>query len=94
MNTWSTLPESHQQREYKNTLATVEHQIQQAENPTPAVVFSMQASSIDNAILVDYLRSEVALEEPEIRGTDPNIPTVNDCTDDELHFEMPRDSGD
>jgi len=36
INTWNTLPESYQQWVYKNTLATVKHQIQQAENPTPA----------------------------------------------------------
>jgi len=29
MNTWNTLPESYQQRVYKNTLGTVKHQIQQ-----------------------------------------------------------------
>jgi hypothetical protein len=28
MNTWNTLPESYQQRVYKNTLATVKRQIQ------------------------------------------------------------------
>jgi hypothetical protein len=37
--------------------------------------------------------SEVALEEPEIGITDPNIPTDNNCTDDELHFGMPGGSG-
>jgi hypothetical protein len=62
MNTWNTLPESYQQRVYNNTLATVKHQIQQAENPTPAVVISTEAASVDNAILLDYLTSKVALE--------------------------------
>jgi hypothetical protein len=33
------------------------------------------------------------LQEPEIRITDPNIPTDNNCTDDELHFRMPGGSG-
>ena len=47
-----------------------------------------------NAILLDYLTSEVALEEPEIGRTDPNIPIDNNCTDDELHFGMPGGSGD
>jgi hypothetical protein len=28
----------------------------------------------------------VALEEPDIGSTDPNIPIDNNCTDDELHF--------
>jgi len=94
MNTWNTLPESYQQRVYNNTLATVKRQIQQAENPTPAVEISVKAARVDNAIILDYLASEVALEEPEIASTDPNIPIDNNCTDDELHFGMPRGSGD
>jgi len=94
MNTWNTLPESYQQRVYNNTLAAVKRQIQQAENPTPAVVISVEAARVDNAILLDYLASEVTLEEPEIGRTDPNIPIDNNCTDDELHFEMAGASGD
>jgi len=94
MNTWNTLPESYQQRVYNNTLATVKRQIQQAENPTPAVVISVEAALVDDAILLDYLTSEVALEEPEIRSTDSNIPIDNNCTNDELHFGMPGGSGD
>jgi len=74
MNTWNTLPESYQQRVYNNTHATVKRQIQQAENPTPAVVISVEAARVDNAILLEYLTSEVAPEEPEIGSTDPNIP--------------------
>jgi hypothetical protein len=70
MNTWNTVPESYQQRVYNNTLATVKRQIQQAENPTPAVVISVEAARVDNAILLDYLTSEVALEHPEIGRTD------------------------
>jgi len=93
MNTWNTLPESYQQRVNNNTVATVNRQIQQAENPTLAVVISVQAARVDNAILVDYLTSEVAIEEPEIGSTDPNIPIDNNCTDDELHFGMPGGSG-
>jgi len=93
MNTWNTLPESYQQRVYNNTLATVKRQIQQAENPMPAVVTSVEAAHVDNAILIDYLTSEVALEKPEIESTDPNIPMDNNCTDDELHFVMPGGSG-
>jgi len=50
MNTWNTLPESYQQRVYKNTLATIKHQIQQAENPMPAEVISVEAARVDNAI--------------------------------------------
>ena len=89
MNTWNTLPESYQQRVYKHTLATVKHQIQQVENLTPAEVISMEAVHGDNAIHHDYLTSEVALGEPEIGSTDPNIPIDNDCTDDKPHFGMP-----
>jgi len=87
MNNWNTLPESDQQRVYNNTLATVKRQISQAENPTPAVVIRVEAARVDNAIL-DLLTFEMALEEPEIRSTDPNIPIDNICTDDELHFRM------
>jgi hypothetical protein len=94
MNTSNTLQESSQQRVYKNTLATLKFQIQQAENPTPAVVISLEAAGFDNAILLDYLTSEVALEEPEIGSTDPNIPIHNNCMVCELHFGMPRDCGD
>jgi hypothetical protein len=94
MNTWNTLPESYQQRVYINTLPTVKRQIQQGENPTPAVVISVDAARVDNAIHLDYLTSEVALEEPEIGCTDPNIPIDNICTDDELHFGMPGGSRD
>ena len=94
MNTWNTPPGSYQQRVYNNTLATVKRQIQQAENPTSAMVISVEAARVDNAILLHYLASEVALEEPEIRSTEPNIPIDNNCMDDELHFGMPGGSGD
>jgi hypothetical protein len=94
MNTWNTLPESYQQRVYNNTLATVKHLLQQAENPTPAVVNSVEAARVDNALLLDYLASDVALEEPVIGSTDPNIPIDNNCTDDELHFGIPGGTGD
>jgi len=57
INTWNTLPESYQQRVDKNTLATVKHQIQQAENPMPAAVISTKAAPVDNDILLDYLHS-------------------------------------
>jgi hypothetical protein len=93
MNTWNTLPDCYQQRVYNNTLATVKRQIQKAENPTSAVVISVEAVHVDNAILLDNLTSEVALEEPEIGSTDPNIPIDNNCTDDELHFGLPGGSG-
>jgi hypothetical protein len=94
MNICYTLPESYQQSWYNNTLATVTHQIQQAENPTPAVVISVEAARDYNANLLDYLSSEVALEEPEIRSTDPNIPIDINCTDETLYFVIPGGSGD
>jgi len=94
MNTWNTLPESYQQRVYNNTLATVKDQIQQAENPTPAMVISVEAACVENAILLDYLTSKVALEEHEIRSTDSNILIDTNCKDNELHFGMPGGSGD
>jgi hypothetical protein len=94
MNTWNTVPESYQQRVYNNTLATVKRQIQQAENPIPAVVISTKGASVDSVILLDYLSSDMALEEPEIGSTDPNILIDNNCTDDDLLFGMPGGSGD
>jgi len=60
----------------------------------PAVVIRTEAARVDNAILVDYLTSEVAVEEPEIGSTDPNIPIDNNCMNNELHFGMPGGSGD
>jgi len=94
MNTWNTLLESFHQRVYKITLATVKRHIHQVENPTPAMVISVEAKLVDNAILLDFLTSEVVLEEPEIESTDPKIPIDNNCTDDELHFGMPADRRD
>jgi len=66
MNTWNTLPQSYQQRVYNTTLAKVKPQIQQAENPPPALVICVEAAWVDNAILPDYLTFEVALEKSEI----------------------------
>jgi len=94
MNIWNTLPEIYQQSVYKNTLATVMRRIQQVENPTTAVVISVEAAHVDNAILLDCLTSKVALEEPEIGSTDQNIPIDTNCMDDKLHFGMPGGSGD
>jgi len=93
MNTWNTLPESYELRLYNNTLATVRSQIQQAENPTAAMLISLEVVPVDNASLVDNLTCEVALEESEIDSSDPNIPMDNNCTDDELPFGMPAGSG-
>jgi len=60
----------------------------------PTKVISTEAARVDNAILLDYLTSKVALEEPVFRSTDPNIPIDNNCTDDALHFGMPGGSED
>jgi hypothetical protein len=94
MNTWTKLPESYQQRLYQNTLATVKHKIKRAENPTTAIVSSMEAVHVANLILLDYFTPEVPLEEPEIGWTDLNVSIDNNCTDDQLHFGMPGDRGD
>jgi hypothetical protein len=94
MNIWNTLPESYQQRVYKNTLATVKCQTQQAEEPTPAVVISVEAAHVENAVPVDWLTSGVAFEEPEIGCADPNIPIDTNCMDDVRHFGMPGGRGD
>jgi hypothetical protein len=94
MNTWNALQESYHQKVYRNTSATDTCQIQQAENPTPAMVISLDAADVDNAILPAYLTSEAALEEPEIGSTNPNILINNTCLDDQPHFRMPGDIGD
>ena len=94
LSIWNTLPESYQKRVYNNTLATVKRWIQQAENPTPAVLISVEAARVDKAIVIDYLASEVVLEELGIGSAYPNIPIDNNCSDDELHFGMPGGSGD
>jgi len=60
----------------------------------PAVVISVAAVRVDNAILLDYLTSEVALEEPEIGNTYPKIALETVCTDDKVHFGIPGGSGD
>ena len=60
----------------------------------PAIVISVEAARADNAILLDYLTSKVALEEHEIGSTDPKIPIDNNCMADELQFGIPMGSGD
>jgi hypothetical protein len=94
MNTSNTLPESYQQRVDSNNLATVKRQIEQAENPTPAMVISMDGASVDNPMFLDYLTSEVELEESEIGHTDPNIPIDINCTDGNLRIRRSGGSGD
>jgi hypothetical protein len=90
MNTWNSLPESYKQKAYINTLTTVNRQIQQAENPMPAEVISIETEHVDNTILLANLSSEVALEEPEIGSADLNIPIDIICTDNELHSWIPE----
>ena len=64
------------------------------DNPTPAVVIGVEAVCVENAILLDYSTSKVALQEPNIRSTDPNILIDNNCTEEDLHFGMPWGSQD
>jgi hypothetical protein len=73
-------------RVYKNSFATVKHQIQQVENPTPAMVISVAAAQVKNTNLHDYYTSEVALEELEIGSTDPNILIDNNCRYNKMHL--------
>jgi hypothetical protein len=93
MNTWNTLPESYQHRVYNNTLATVKRQIQQAKNPRPAVVISVEALRVGNGILLEYLASEDPLDDPEIECTKPIILIDNNYTDHELHLGIPWGPG-
>jgi hypothetical protein len=58
------------------------------------VLISVEAARVDNAFVLDYLTSEVALQKPQIGSTDPNIPIDNNCTYDALHFGMLGGSGD
>jgi hypothetical protein len=53
------------------------------------MVISMEAASVHNVILHEPLTSKMVLDEPEIIGTDPNIPIESNITNDGLHFEMP-----
>jgi hypothetical protein len=94
MNTWNTLLESYQLRVYYNILATVNRQVQQVVNPTPAMVICREAAHIGNADLHHYLTSTVALDKPAIGSTDRNITIDNYCPDDDLHFVMPGGSRD
>jgi hypothetical protein len=58
------------------------------------VVISPEAASVDNSLLLDYLDSEVALNEYVIGSTNPNIPMENNCSEEELHCGMPGGSRD
>jgi hypothetical protein len=89
MNTWNALPVSYKQRVYKNTLATVKRQSQQADSPTPGKVIGTEAAYVANSILLDYFSCKVVHKEPEIGSTYHNIPKDNYCIDDKLDFGMP-----
>jgi hypothetical protein len=54
----------------------------------PAEVISTDAVHVDNAIIPDYVTSQVAHMEPVIGSTEPNIPIDHNCTDDKLQFGM------
>jgi hypothetical protein len=88
MNTWNTLPERYHQRVYHNNLGTVECHSQEAENPTLAMVISVEATHVDSDILLEYWTPNVTLEEPEIRNTGPNILTENTCMENEIQFRI------
>jgi hypothetical protein len=51
--------------------------IKKVENPTPAVVNSVESTRVDNSNIPDNMTSKVALEEPEIASTDPNQAAEN-----------------
>jgi hypothetical protein len=94
MNSGNTLWESYQQRVYNDTVSAVHHQIELTENKIPAEVIRTEAVHIDNAILLDYLTSNVALEEAMIESSDPYILLYNHYPDDMLHFGLPCGSKD
>jgi hypothetical protein len=57
------------------------------------VVITVEAASVENSSLLDYLTSNVEPEDPEFRRTDPNIQIDNNCMDDQLHIGMLERSG-
>jgi hypothetical protein len=86
MNTWTTLPESYQQRVYIYSCVKVKCQIHQVENRMATVIFSKEAACVDNGILPEDLTSTVAVAESEIGSTDPNILIGNSCKGCKLYF--------
>jgi hypothetical protein len=54
----------------------------------------MEAVSIDKVVLLDYMTSKEALEEPKIGRTDPSMPIDHNCMDEKLYFGLPGGSGD
>jgi hypothetical protein len=93
-NSWYALLESYQQRLNSNSLATVERMSQHADNPALPMVISLQVACVNNAILLDNLTSQMAIEETEIRRSNRNIPIDYHYANAELHFRMLGDSED
>lgn len=93
MNPWDTQLESYRLRVYTCTLATVRCQIQQVENPIPAMEISMEAVHVDNTICLDHLASKVALHKRELWSTDPYTPPDQNYIDDEISFGISKGSG-
>jgi hypothetical protein len=94
MNTWNMLPESYEQRVNTNTVAALKHQIQQAENTTPAVVTSIEGVWVDNIIVLHILTFELEYERPQNGSTNGNILISNNCMDNKLQSGMPGGSWD
>jgi dihydroorotate dehydrogenase len=78
---------------YNNALVTVKHQIQQAENPMPAMVIRVESPRVVNAIQFNNMACDVVLEGHAIGRTDHNMQIDINCTDDKLHFAMPESWG-
>jgi hypothetical protein len=57
-------------------------------NPTLATVIGVEATRVDNAMIFDNLPSEVALEESEIRSTDPDVLINITCTENQVCLRM------
>jgi len=66
MNTEITVLEGYYQGAYKNTLATIKHLTNQVVHLTPYMIITIDAVPVDNAMQLDYLAPDVALEEPNI----------------------------
>jgi hypothetical protein len=94
MNTAHTLTESYQQSVYHTAHAILNRLIQQVQNQMPTYVISMEAAALGNDIFLDNLTTEVVVEVPGFRSTDPDIPIANNCKIVELHWWIPGVSQD
>jgi len=52
----------------------------------PALLISVEAVHADNVIPHHYFTSEVALNQPELGSSDPNIRKVDNCIANDLDF--------